>query len=164
MLAETKNCFLPVLTGFGVEQNLETSGLCKDSSFSWSCKRHWSTSTEQLSTWTSNNTQNTSPDRPLWSNPLLFREHRLMLPGEEASSPESSAGTLRLEAAEPRACWVTLFLSPLPHANISASKAPPGAGQGPQAQAAYITHSHRAKSVHNEFNSHTISSLLKTTG
>lgn len=40
MLAETRNWFSPVLIGFGVEQNRETSGLCKDSSFNWDTGVH----------------------------------------------------------------------------------------------------------------------------
>lgn len=75
MLAETRNWFSLVLIGFGVEQNRETSGLCKDSTFSWSCKRHWSTSAEHSDL---RQYPKHTPERLLWLNPLLFREHRLL--------------------------------------------------------------------------------------
>lgn len=56
MLAETRNWCSLVFIGFGVKQNLETSGLCKDSSFVDLAR---DTGGHLLSTWTSDGTQNT---------------------------------------------------------------------------------------------------------
>lgn len=70
MLApETLGFFSRVWSGFGVEQNLETSDLRKDSFFRWSCKRHWSTSAEHsdLKLYLKH-----IPDRTLWLNHLLL--------------------------------------------------------------------------------------------
>lgn len=93
----------------------------------------------------------------------------LLLPGQGAMTPEPSAGAPRLDAAEPRACRVILFLSP--HANISACKAPSGAGQGSQHTGSiHNTHTEPGElsqcimsSIHTYIRD-TISSLLKTTG
>lgn len=155
----------------GVEQSLEMSGPCKDSPFTWSCKRHWSEPAEYLDL---RNYPTHISDRPLWLNQFLLwnwpvdkdwcfqdgelwrQSHQLGLPGWKLLNQEhaelcSSSAHCHMQISQP----AKLFLVQV---------------RDHTTQSAYITHTQPRElsqcimsSIHT-YTRDTISSLLKTTG